>query len=170
MRRAAILILSIAFSLTACSRQNAPSGSSTIICWSEPPAYSWSVTDDITISLPQDAYPIGTDSFTVTFTNSGTQTMLYGENYSFQYNDGNGWVNLDTIENYGFHMIGYQLRPGDTQTLEIRPWMLTDPLPAGRCRIVGCSLRVADTEDQLGYGGKYTEYDSYKLEFDILDK
>ena len=95
--------------------------------------------------------------------------MLYGESYSFSYNDGSGWKALETIENYGFHMIGYHLGPGQTQTLEVSPWMLTTPLPVGRCRIIGCSLRVADGEDQLLYGGNYTEHEPYQLEFDIVN-
>ena len=173
MKRLIIVLLVTLLCLTACSNQGqssgAVSGSSTIICWSEPPASSWSVTDSITISLPQDTYPVGTDSFTVTLTNTGSQTMLFGESYSFSYNDGSGWKALETIENYGFHMIGYLLGPGQTQTLEVSPWMLTSPLPVGRCRIIGCSLRVADGEDQLAYGGNYTEYEPYQLEFNIVN-
>ena len=41
------------------------------------------------------------------------------------------------------------------------------PLPEGHCRIIGCTLRVANSDDQLSYGGDYTEYPPYELEFDI---
>lgn len=143
------------------------SGTSTTICWSQPPASSWTVNDDINVSLSQDTFPVGCENFTVTFTNTGTQTMLYGESYMFQYNDGSGWKDLETIENYGFNSIAYLLFPGATQTLEVGPWMLTEPLSEGRYRIVGCDLWVADREDQLSYGGDYTEYNPYVLEFDI---
>lgn len=179
MKRLLSFLLLLILTLTACGEGtvSCPAGEGeagaaensedTNICTSETgPNRIWPVNDDITISLPQDVYPLGTDSFTVTFENTGSDTMLYGENYMFQYYDGSGWTDPETIENYAFNAIGYLLAPNSTQTLEVRPWMLREPLQEGLYRIVGCSLRVG-AEDQLSYGGSYTEYEPYMLEFRI---
>ena len=183
MKRLFVILVGLLLCLTACGEQTIScpaadhnenqkeetSQSGTVPHWSEAPRSTWVVKEDITLSLPQSIYPVGTDRFEITLENTGTQTMLYGESYTFQYHNGDDWENLDTIENYGFHMIGYQLGPGETQTLEVSPWMLTDPLPIGRCRIVGCALRVADGAEQLSHGGNYTEYEPYQLEFEIVE-
>lgn len=175
MKRLLPLLLSALLTLTACASgtESCPAGDSvpatetTETFVGEPVKSSWAVNDHITISLPQSVYPVGTENFTVTLENRGDETMLYGESYSFQYHDGSGWTDPATIENYAFNAIGYLLTPGSTQTLEVGPWMLQEPLQEGLYRIVGCTLRVAGSEDQLGYGGDYTEYAPYELEFRI---
>ena len=169
MKRLLSILIMLTLCLTACRDGSISSsaGDSQNSNVKKSPASSWAVTEDITISLSQDTFAPGTEEFTVTFTNTGDQVMLYGESYSFQYYDGSDWKNLETIENYGFNMVGYLLFPGATQTLSVAPWMLTEPLPEGRCRIIGCTLRVANSDNQLSYGGDYTEYPPYELEFDI---
>lgn len=167
MKKRLITLLALALCLTGCGVSNNTQSSSSTICWSEPPAYTWSVTEDITISLAQESFPAGTESFTLTFTNTGDQVMLYGEEYLFQHNDGSGWKTPETIENYAFNAIGLLLLPGATQTMEVSPWMLKEPMTTGRWRIAGCTLRVADGENDLSFGGNHKEYDRYLLEFDL---
>lgn len=131
------------------------------------PKTVWSVTEDITISLSQSTYPVGTEHFTVTLKNTGEETMLYGGDYRFQYYDGTDWQDCATIEGYGFDSMGYLLFPGDTAALDIGTWLLAQPLQEGRCRIVGCTLRLAGNADELSFDGDYTDYPPYELEFDI---
>lgn len=172
---ALLLSISLGLALTAC-------GSGTVSCpadgggpvaevvgkaVNELPESSWSVNDDITISLPQGIYPLGTGSFEITLTNAGSQTMLYGESFSFEYNNNGIWEPLKTIDNYGFHSIGYLLAPGDVKTLTLGTWMLKEPLAEGLYRIIGCDLWVADNAEELRYLGRYTEYLPYELEFYI---
>jgi len=178
MKRLLTLLLAAALAMTACGQRpsSAPeqetgmTGTSTTVCWSNPPASSWSVTEDITISLSQDIFPVGTEHFTVTLTNTGDRTIAeYGESYSFQFNDGSGWKDAETIDNYAFNMPAYLLYPGQSRTLDVSTWFLKSPLKEGRCRIVGSTLRTYSLTDSLDDGGTgaYTEHPAYVLEFDI---
>lgn len=131
------------------------------------PKSSWSVTEDITISLTQSSYPVGTTEFTAVLENIGGSVMLYGEGWIFERYENGEWRKLETIENSAFAAIGYHLLPGETKELVISTCFLTHPLEVGRYRITGVTLRTAESVDALFYGGDYTEHSAYQLEFDI---
>lgn len=133
------------------------------------PASSWAVTEDITLSLLQSSYPVGTEHLTMVLENRGTQVMLYGQGWSYEkYVDGQ-WQAVETIEDYGFDAVGYILQPGQTAAFSIGAWFLAQPLEAGYYRVTGCALRVAADEEDLSYGGNYTDYPAYQLEFLVTE-
>ncbi len=128
---------------------------------------AWEVTEDITLHLLQSAYPAGADRITMVLENRGDQVMLYGQGCSFErYADGD-WQQLETIENYGFEDIGYLLGPGGIQTLSLSPWFLARPLEAGYYRITGHGVRVADSEEETGFGGSYIDCPPYQFVFQV---
>ncbi len=134
------------------------------------PASSWAVTEDITLSLLQSSYPVGTEQMTMVLENRGTQVMLYGQGWSYEkYVDGQ-WQAVETIEDYGFDAVGYILQPGQTAAFSIGAWFLAQPLEAGYYRVTGCALRVAADEEDLSYGGNYTDCPAYQLEFLVTEE
>ena len=157
MKHLLITLLTVCLCLTACSGNTSDKS----------PASSYKVTEDITVSLDQDSYPLGTETFTVTFTNNSQQILEHGADYMFQYYDGNDWINVETVEFYAFDMMAYIVQPGESRTLDAGTWFLQAPLQEGRYRIVGSKLRVADNADGFVFGGDHTEFDPYILEFDI---
>ena len=157
MKHLLITLLTVCLCLTACSGNTS----------AKSPASSYKVTDGITVSLDQDSYPLGTETFTVTFTNNSQQILEHGADYMFQYYDGSDWSNMETDEIYAFDMMAYIVQPGESRTLLVTPWFLKEPLQEGRYRIVGSKLRVADNADGFVFGGDHTEFDPYILEFDI---
>ena len=125
------------------------------------PVTSWEVTEDITISLKDSTFPVGTTEFTAVFENRGTTSLLYGEEISFEKLVDGQWQKVETIENYGFNSIGYLLQGGETKEFTISTWFLAKPLDMGRYRIIGSNLYPDAPGSTPG------QYPPYQLEFDI---
>ena len=110
------------------------------------PASSWDVTDDITFSLLQDAYPVGTEKLTMVLENRGDEELTYGEELSFEkYADGR-WKYIETIDKYYFHSEAWTLPPHTTQTFTISPWFLKKPLSSGLYRVTGGEMYTGTDE------------------------
>ena len=127
----------------------------------EPPKISWEVTEDITISLNGNSFPAGTSEFVAVFENRSSDTLLYGEELSFEKLVDGQWQKLPTLENTAFNSIGYLLQSGETREFTISTWFLAAPLDAGRYRVTGSSLYIESP------GSTPTQHPPYQLEFDI---
>ncbi len=167
MKRIIVLVCAsiIFLSLFACSAKESSSLSGG--ARADAPKSSWSVTEDITISLAQNSYPVGTTEFTAVLENRGGSVMSYGEGWRFERYENGEWRELETIENSAFVAIGYHLLPGETKEIVISTWFLAQPLEIGRYRITGVTLRTAESVDELYHGDNYTDHPAYQLEFDI---
>ena len=133
------------------------------------PKSIWSVTDGITLRLMQDSYPPGTSSMTMILENRSDSVMMYGEMLSFHEFKNGEWKELETIENYAFYLIAYNLSDHDRQTFQIGTWFLREPLSEGRYRVTGCSLTVYPDSESSWDNTNSTEYPPYQLEFTISE-
>jgi len=131
------------------------------------PVNHWTVCDGITLHLQQDAYPEGTETMTLLLENRSDRVMLYGEGWSFSRWENGEWNPRPTRENAAFNAIGYQLYGHSRGELTLSTFLLKDPLTEGLYRITGCTLRVANDGENLGYGGEYTEYPAYEVQFSV---
>ena len=122
------------------------------------PKTSWDVTEDITVSLENSTFPVGTSEFTVIFENRSNAPLLYGEEAYFEKFVNGEWTKVSTIENSAFNSIGYFVPGGETTKFTISTWFLAEPLSAGRYRVTGSTLYLESLPSQ---------YPAYQLEFDI---
>lgn len=127
----------------------------------------WTVTDGITLRLMNSRFPEGVEKMTLVMENRTDNVMLYGNGWSFeQYNNGK-WIPLQNKENVAFTAEGYTLYDHRRDVFHISTFALEKPLTEGLYRVTGCSLRVASDDENLSYGGNYTDYPPYKLEFAV---
>lgn len=127
------------------------------------PETTWSALDGaLTVSLPQQEYPIGTEEITVILENNSSGVAMYGESYSMEkYIDGT-WKNISG--NLNFSAIGLILSEHDHQTLTISTTLFPSSLGVGLYRIIGTTLSyTAET------GLTATETDCYVVEFLVTE-
>ena len=101
------------------------------------PVSSCAVSEDVTVSLLQDAYPALTQALTLVLENRGDETLTYGEEVSFEKFVDGEWKPVSTIDSYCFNSLAYLLEPHSMGTFTISPWFLAEPLRAGRYRVTG---------------------------------
>jgi len=109
------------------------------------PVSSCAVSEDITASLLQDAYPVGTQSLTLVLENRGDETLTYGEEVSFEKFTDGAWKPVSTIDSYCFNSMAYLLQPHSMGAFTISPWFLTEPLRAGLYRVTGGEMWTGDS-------------------------
>lgn len=129
------------------------------------PAESYEVCEGITLRLAQREYPVGVQSLTMLMENRGDSVMLYGNGWSFERWQDGGWQPLENRENAAWTAEGYTLMERSMASFNISTFALKEPLKEGLYRATGCALRVAEDDGNLSYGGEYTEYPPYRLEF-----
>lgn len=109
------------------------------------PVSSCDVSEDITVSLLQDAYPVGTQALTLVLENRGDEALTYGEEVSFEkYTDGD-WKPVGTIDSYCFNSLAYLLEPHSMDVFTISPWFLAQPLGTGLYRVTGGEMWAGDS-------------------------
>jgi len=109
------------------------------------PVSSCAVSADITVSLLQNTYPVGTQALTLVLENRGDETLRYGEEVSFEKFTGGEWKPLSTIDSYCFNSLAYLLEPRSMGTFTISPWFLSEPLRAGLYRVTGGEMRTGSS-------------------------
>lgn len=73
---------------------------------------------------------------TLIITNLDSTDYTFGEAYTIEKNETGEWIDVDTIiDDYGFHMIGYNLKSGQTREIELNWEWLYGKLPVGYYRI-----------------------------------
>jgi len=169
MKKFLVFVLSLVLLLCSCTAQKDEP-------FSLPPGLtyenSFTVTDGITLSLEYDNYPENVQSLKMILENRTDNVMLYGNGWSFEkykYNpDGEDtWEKVDTKGDVAFTAEGYTLDKYNKQEFIIPTSFLKKGLTEGLYRITGCSLRVAKDDINLAYGGEYTDYPPYVLEFAV---
>jgi len=168
MKKILVLLLCFSFTLSvsACSSKEDEA-------FALPPGLeydnTYTVADGITLSLEYDNYPENVQSMKMTLENRTDNVMLYGNGWSFEkysYKNGNEtWKTVETKDDVAFTAEGYTLSEYDKQTFVIPTSFLKNGLSEGLYRVTGCSLRVAEDENNLSAGGQYTDYPPYVLEF-----
>ena len=119
-------------------------------CEEPDPVSVWTVAEGITISLLQDAYPVGTERFTMVFDNRTDLELNFGEAMYFQkYVDGR-WQELEAREDAGWNSIAYILSPDSVRTFSAGTWYLTRPLDEGLYRIVSEEMWMEPDETLPG--------------------
>ena len=171
MKKIMILILCFAMTLPlfACSSKNDEPDAL-------PPGLEYSstytVTDGIALSLEYDNYPENVQSMKMILENRTDNVMLYGKGWSFEkyvHNpDGEDtWEKVETKGDTAFTAEAYTLYEYDKQTFTIPTSFLKKGLSEGLYRVTGCSLTVTEDEENLIFGGQYTDYPPYVLEFSV---
>ena len=128
----------------------------------------WTVTDGITIRLLQDHYPPNTSKMTLVLENNSDSVMMYGQGWSFEKYEDGVWRSLETINSYGFFMLGHTLNDHDRNTFPIWNGFLKEPLNEGLYRVAGrWPLKIAPDVNSLNNNENIIEYPPYKLEFII---
>lgn len=171
----ALLAALLCLSLIACGTADALNNSSTSgpvipIEDAEPPALSGkdrepvpscAVSEDITASLLQDAYPVGTQALTLVLENRGDETLTYGEEVSFEKFVDGEWKPVRTIDSYCFNSLAYLLEPHSMKAFTISPWFLAEPLRAGLYRVTGGEMWTG--------GSRQTPLPAWQVEFRVTE-
>ena len=129
------------------------------------PVTEWTVTDGITIRLMNKEFPVGVEQMTIIMENRTDQIMLYGNGWSFERYENGRWIPLPNRENVGFTAEGYTLYEHKMDVFHASTFALKKSLAEGLYRVTGCSLRVADDEENLSANGDHSSYPAYQLEF-----
>ena len=125
------------------------------------PASSCAVSENITVSLLQDAYPAGAQTLTLVLENRGDETLTYGEEVSFEKFVDGEWKPVSTIDSYCFNSLAYLLEPHSMGTFTISPWFLAEPLRAGRYRVTGGEMWTG--------GSRQTALPAWQVEFRVTE-
>lgn len=171
----ALLAALLCLSLIACGTADALNNSSTSgpvipIEDAEPPALSGkdrepvsscAVSEDITASLLQGAYPAGTQALTLVLENRGDETLTYGEEVSFEKFVDGEWKPVRTIDSYCFNSLAYLLEPHSMKAFTISPWFLAEPLRAGLYRVTGGEMWTG--------GSRQTPLPAWQVEFRVTE-
>ena len=125
------------------------------------PVSSCAVSEDVTVSLLQDAYPALTQALTLVLENRGDETLTYGEEVSFEKFVDGEWKPVSTIDSYCFNSLAYLLEPHSMGTFTISPWFLAEPLRAGRYRVTGGEMWTG--------GSRQTALPAWQVEFRVTE-
>lgn len=131
------------------------------------PGNTWTVTDGITLRLMNSEFPEGVERMTLIMENRTDQVMLYGNGWSFERYEEGEWVPLPNREDAAWTMEGYTLYEHKRDVFHVPTSAIQETLTEGFYRVTGCTLRVAADDDNLNYGGDYTDYPAYQLEFAV---
>lgn len=129
---------------------------------------TYTVTNGITLSLEYGDYPVGTADMKLILENRTENVMLYGKGWYFEKYENGVWKALPIQKNTAFTAEGYTLSEYNRAEFKIPTGFLKHSLKEGHYRVTGCTLTVAKDENNLSFGGEYTDYPPYQLEFDIL--
>lgn len=107
--------------------------------------------------LDETVSPTG---LTVEFENDSDQQVIYGEDFLLETNVEDSWYQVPVIieDEYGFDAIGYELSPGETDSLEIDWEWLYGSLESGEYRI------MKEVLDFRGAG----DFDEYQLTAEFI--
>ena len=80
---------------------------------------------------------ITADGITVSLSNHGSESLVYGEGFGLEVSDGTKWYAVpgEISVNWGFLSIGYPLPAGETVTATYATAIPYGTLPAGHYRI-----------------------------------
>lgn len=104
------------------------------------------VSEEVTVSLLQDAYPVGTERLTLVLDNAGESELGYGGKFSCERYNGGVWEAVEFSEHIGFADVLYLVQPHSAGTLTLNVGLLAQPLEQGLYRITGTNLRIGTDE------------------------
>lgn len=99
--------------------------------------------EGLTMEMEHPVYDPSLDTYTYFICNDTDETVDFGEDYTLQRRDGDGWTDLTMRENTGWNAIGYSLEPGRTMALTCSFALYEEAPQAGEYRLV---KTVEDTQ------------------------
>ena len=99
--------------------------------------------EGLTMEMEHPVYDPSLDTYTYFICNDTDETVDFGEDYTLQRRDGDGWTDLTMRENTGWNAIGYSLEPGKTVALPCGFDLYEEAPQAGEYRLV---KTVGDTQ------------------------
>lgn len=99
--------------------------------------------EGLTMEMEHPVYDPSLDTYTYFICNDTDETVDFGEDYTLQRRDGDGWTDLTMRENTGWNAIGYSLEPGKTVALTCGFDLYEEAPQAGEYRLV---KTVGDTQ------------------------
>lgn len=99
--------------------------------------------EGLTMEMEHPVYDPSLDTYTYFICNDTDETVDFGEDYTLQRRDGDGWTDLTMRENTGWNAIGYSLEPGRTMALTCSFALYEEAPQAGEYRLV---KTVGDTQ------------------------
>lgn len=99
--------------------------------------------EGLTMEMEHPVYGPSLDTYTYFICNDTDETVDFGEDYTLQRRDGDGWTDLTMRENTGWNAIGYSLEPGRTMALTCSFALYEEAPQAGEYRLV---KTVEDTQ------------------------
>lgn len=92
--------------------------------------------EGLTMELEHPVYDPSLTSYTYFIHNGTGEAVEFGEPYSIQRKEGDGWTDLTLRENAGWFLIGYSLDPGKTMALTCGFALYEEMPEAGEYRLV----------------------------------
>lgn len=99
--------------------------------------------EGLTMEMEHPVYDPSLDTYTYFICNDTDETVDFGEDYTLQRRDGDGWTDLTMRENTGWNAIGYSLEPGRAMALTCSFALYEEAPQAGEYRLV---KTVEDTQ------------------------
>lgn len=99
--------------------------------------------EGLTMEMEHAVYDPSLTSYTYLIHNDTGEAVEFGEPYSIQRKEGDGWVDLTMKDSVGWDDIGYSLEPGKTVALTCGFWLYEEAPEAGEYRLV---KTVGDTQ------------------------
>lgn len=99
--------------------------------------------EGLTMEMEHPVYDPSLDTYTYFIYNYTDETVDFGENYTLQRRDGDGWTDLTLREDAAWVLIGYSLEPGRTMALTCSFALYEEAPQAGEYRLV---KTVGDTQ------------------------
>ena len=92
--------------------------------------------EGLTMELEHPVYDPSLTSYTYLIHNGTGEAVEFGEPYSIQRKEGDGWTDLRMREDAGWFAIGYSLEPGRTMALTCSFALYEEAPEAGEYRLV----------------------------------
>lgn len=99
--------------------------------------------EGLTMEMEHPVYDPSLDTYTYFICNDTDETVDFGEDYTLQRRDGDGWTDLTMREDAAWVLIGYSLEPGRTMALTCSFALYEEAPQAGEYRLV---KTVEDTQ------------------------
>ena len=99
--------------------------------------------EGLTMEMEHPVYDPSLDTYTYFICNDTDETVDFGEDYTLQRRDGDGWTDLTLREDAAWVLIGYSLEPGRTMALTCSFALYEEAPQAGEYRLV---KTVGDTQ------------------------
>lgn len=92
--------------------------------------------EGLTMEMEHPVYDPSLDTYTYFICNDTGEAVEFGEPYSIQRKEGDGWADLTMKDSVGWEDIGYTLEPGGTMALTCGFWLYEEAPETGEYRLV----------------------------------